>query len=140
MASHTARPLFLTVAGPVTLVTFYHRRTSFGIGHCTTETRTAHVWRHSLRICTRRRRNTLKAREGLIKKHGPSKEEIESYLRELDVRLAAYGLAGGLLVGIAILLVSAVRVLQTNLREQWGSACRSSRRSGVIKDKAELVF
>ncbi|KAH8994783.1 hypothetical protein EDB83DRAFT_2477350 [Lactarius deliciosus] len=65
IAPRTARSLLLTVIRLVTLSLFFWAP-SFG---CTTETRTAHVWPRSLRVCTRRRRDTLQRYESMRRVH-----------------------------------------------------------------------
>ncbi|KAH9021536.1 methyltransferase domain-containing protein [Lactarius hengduanensis] len=82
MAPRTARPLLLAVIGLVSLSLFFWAPSSFGYG--TLYYRDPYSSRAAslaarLREEETRYAATLKAREGLIKKHGPSKEEIESY-------------------------------------------------------------
>ncbi|KAH9171940.1 methyltransferase domain-containing protein [Lactarius sanguifluus] len=82
MAPRTARPLLLTVIGLATLSLFFWAPSSFGYG--TLYYRDPYSSRAAsltarLREEETRYAATLKAREGLIKKHGPSKEQIESF-------------------------------------------------------------
>ncbi|KAH9069716.1 hypothetical protein EDB83DRAFT_392699 [Lactarius deliciosus] len=69
------RPLLLTVIGLVTVTRFFCAP-SFGVG--------ALYYRDPYNVCgltrcaSARDAATLKTRQGLIKKHGPSKEEIKS--------------------------------------------------------------
>ncbi|KAH9040702.1 hypothetical protein EDB85DRAFT_65729 [Lactarius pseudohatsudake] len=79
MAPCTVRPLLLTV-GLVTLGIFF-QAPSFGIGALYyRDPYSSPVASLATRLHEETRyAATLKARQGLIKKHGPSKEEIESY-------------------------------------------------------------
>ncbi|KAH9054313.1 methyltransferase domain-containing protein [Lactarius vividus] len=82
MAPRTARPLILTVIGLVTLSLFFWAPSSFGYGglyyrdpySSRAASLAARLREEELRYAA-----TLKAREGLIKKHGPSKEQIVSF-------------------------------------------------------------
>ena len=80
MAPRTSRPLLLTITSLVILGVFFWAP-SFGIGPLYDRDP------HSLRVVSLAARlreeearyaATLKAREALIKKHGPSKEQIHS--------------------------------------------------------------
>jgi len=80
MAPRTARPLLLTVVALVTLSLFFWTP-SFGIGSLYyRDPYSLHVASLAARLHEEETRYaaTLKAREGLIKKHGPSKEQIEA--------------------------------------------------------------
>ena len=79
MAPCTVRPLLLTVIGLVTLSIFF-QAPSFGIGALYyRDPYSSPVASLAARLHEETRyAATLKARQGLIKKHGPSKEELES--------------------------------------------------------------
>ncbi|KAI9452235.1 methyltransferase domain-containing protein [Lactarius psammicola] len=81
MAPRTTRPLLLTVIALVSLSLFFWVP-SFGFGTLYyRDPYNSHVASLAARLRDEETRYaaTLKAREGLIKKHGPSKEQIEAY-------------------------------------------------------------
>ncbi|KAH9069682.1 hypothetical protein EDB83DRAFT_2314075 [Lactarius deliciosus] len=82
------RPLLLTVIGPVTVTRFFWPP-SFGVG--------ALYYRDPYNLCgltrcaSARDAATLKARQGPIKKHAPSKEEIKSLNSPPPAQATQYG-------------------------------------------------